>query len=252
MPDKVSFGYRHVAAAEKKRLVRSQFDPIARRYDLADALMSAGLDGRWRKEAIRLLGLQQGNRVLDACGGTAGLAKLAARGVGPDGRVTVCDFSLPMIRAGRAALRTTAERSLIDFVRGDAENLGYPASAFDAVTIGLGIRNLAHPEKGLRECLRVLAPGGRLMIFEFSLPVNPLLRGAYHVYSFHLMPLLGRLICGTSAPFRYLAESIRVFPKPEAVALMIRDAGFSEVRFTRLFNGIAVVYLGVRPGSPAR
>jgi demethylmenaquinone methyltransferase/2-methoxy-6-polyprenyl-1,4-benzoquinol methylase len=252
MPDTVSFGYRHVAAADKKRLVRSQFDPIARRYDLADALLSVGLDGRWRKEAIRLLGLQPGDLVLDACGGTAGLAKLAARQVGPDGRVTVCDFNLPMITAGRATLRTAEERRLIAFVQGDAESLSFPDSTFDAVTIGLGIRNLAHPEKGLRECLRVLTAGGRLMIFEFSVPMNPLLRGLYHVYSFCWMPLLGRLICGTAAPFRYLAESIRVFPKAEDVAAMIRDAGFLDVRFRRLFNGIAVVYLGVRPGFPPR
>jgi demethylmenaquinone methyltransferase/2-methoxy-6-polyprenyl-1,4-benzoquinol methylase len=252
MPDTVPFGYRYIAAGDKKRLVRSQFDPIARRYDLADALVSVGLDGRWRKEAIRLLGLQPGDRVLDACGGTARLAKLAAPHVGPDGRVTVCDFNLPMINAGRAALRTAEERRLIAFVQGDAESLCFPDATFDAVTIGLGLRNLVHPEQALRECLRVLTAGGRLLIFEFSVPVNPLLRGLYHVYSFCWMPLLGRLICGTAAPFRYLAESMRVFPKPEDVAVMICHAGFSDVRFRRLFNGIAAVYLGVRPGSPPR
>lgn len=249
--DKVSFGYRQVTSAEKKRLVQEQFDPIARTYDLADTLLSFGLDSRWRKKAVRLLGLKSGGRVLDACGGTAGLARLASRRIAPGGRVMVYDFNRPMMEAGRRKIRKDETESLISFVQGDAEGISFPEGTFDAVTIGFGIRNLAHPEKGLSEFLRVLKPGGKLIVLEFSLPVNRLLRGLYHLYSFHWMPLAGRLICGTAASFRYLAESIRVFPNPEEMAEQMRSLGFREVRFQRLSNGIAVVHLGHKPGLPA-
>lgn len=252
--DRVSFGYRQVSSTEKKKLVQEQFSPIARTYDLADTVLSFGLDSRWRKKAVRLLGLEPGALVLDACGGTAGLARLAAARSGPSGHITVYDFNRPMMDAGKRRLRTGSTpsargNSSISFVQGDAEDLSFPAGTFDAVTVGFGIRNLAHPEKGLAEFFRVLKPGGKLMVLEFSVPVNPLLRRLYHFYSFHWMPFAGRLVCGTGTSFRYLAESIRVFPAPDALAEEIKSSGFSDVRFHRLSNGIAVVYLAVKPGQ---
>jgi demethylmenaquinone methyltransferase/2-methoxy-6-polyprenyl-1,4-benzoquinol methylase len=245
--DRVPFGYRRVTTAEKKRLVQEQFDPIARTYDLADALLSFGLDSLWRRKAVRLLDLRPGDRLLDACGGTAGLARLAARRIGPSGRVIVYDFNRRMMETGKRKLGTDDDAGPISFVQGDAEDLGLPDGAFDAVTISFGIRNLAHPDRGLDEFSRVLRPGGRLMILEFSLPVNPVLRVLYHLYSFYWMPFAGRLICGTGASFRYLAESIRVFPSPDNMAVLIRRAGFTDVRFLRLTNGIAVAYFGTKP-----
>jgi demethylmenaquinone methyltransferase/2-methoxy-6-polyprenyl-1,4-benzoquinol methylase len=246
MEDNVPFGYRQITSAEKKRLVQDHFSSIARTYDLADTLLSFGLDSLWRRKAVRLLGLKSGDCVLDACGGTAGLARLASRRIGPGGRVTVYDFNRPMMEAGRRKIRNDERTGLVSFVQGDAEGISFPDGTFDAVTIGFGIRNLSHPEKGLGEFLRVLKPGGKLMVLEFSLPVNRLLRGLYHLYSFHWMPFAGGLICGTGASFRYLAESIRVFPKPDEMAEQMRSLGFRDVRFHRLSNGIAVVHLGTK------
>ena len=254
--EKVPFGYRQVSSAEKKRLVQEQFNPIAGTYDLADTLLSFGLDSRWRKKAIKLLGLEPGDLVLDACGGTAGLAKLAGRRVGPEGRVLVYDLNRPMMETGKERLQASSKPSpgeapLISFVQGDAEELSFPDWTFDAVTIGFGLRNLVHPEKGLSEFLRVLEPGGKLMVLEFSTPVNSLLRSLYHFYSFYWMPFAGRLICGTGTSFRYLAESIRVFPTPDGLAGKLGSAGFRDVRYRRLTNGIAVAYLAVKPGPEA-
>lgn len=249
--EKVPFGYREVSPAEKKRLVRDEFDRIARAYDFADTVLSLGLDSRWRKNAVRLLRVAEGDFVLDACGGTAGLARLAARAAGPGGQVVVYDFSRAMMEVGKRRGHGLASGAPVGFVQGDAEDLSFPDGIFDAVTIGFGLRNLAHTAKGLGEFIRILKPGGKLMVLEFSLPVNRLLRGLYHAYSFYWMPLAGRLICGTGASFRYLAESIRVFPAPEETADGIRKAGFAAVRFRRLSGGIAVVYLGVKPASPA-
>jgi len=244
--DKVPFGYRQVMSSEKKRLVREQFDPIAPTYDLADTLLSFGRDSRWRKTAIGLLGLEPGGLVLDACGGTAALARLAARRVGPAGRVVVCDFNRPMMDAGLKKIRSDADRGRILFVQGDAEQLSFPDATFDAVTIGFGLRNLVHPERGLAEFLRVLKPGGKLMVLEFSLPVNPVFRRLYHFYSFRWMPFVAKILWGTGGPFRYLAESIRVYLGPEEIAALMTRAGFGNVRYRRLTNGIAVVHLAVK------
>jgi demethylmenaquinone methyltransferase/2-methoxy-6-polyprenyl-1,4-benzoquinol methylase len=246
-PDKVTFGFRKVTSAEKDRLVQEQFTPIAGTYDLADAILSFGLDSVWRRKAVDLLDPERGSRGLDICGGTARLAFLVARRAGPEGLAAVYDLNRRMLEAGLQKFRRIKDTDPVVFVQGDAERLSFPDGAFDTVTIGFGLRNLSHPERGLEESLRVLKPGGRLMILEFSLPENPLLRILFHFYSFHWVPLAGRLVCGTGAPFRYLAESVRVFVAPEDLAARMRRAGFEHVRFRRFMNGIAVVYLGTKP-----
>lgn len=242
----VSFGYRRVSAAEKRRLVGGQFDPIARRYDLADAVLSFGLHFHWKRWGIERLALKKGEYVLDVCGGTGDIALLAAARVAPSGHAFIYDFNRPMMRAGRAKVKRSRFAGCVTFVEGDAERLSFPRASFDAVTVGFGIRNLVHLDQGLREMHRVLRPEGRLMILEFSLPVHGWLRRLYDVYSFTVMPLGARIVCGTAEPFRYLAESIRVFDPPERVIGRLENAGFSDIRFQPLTGGIAGVYLARR------
>lgn len=157
--EEVSFGYRRVSAPEKRRLVRGQFDPIARRYDLADALLSFGLHFHWKRWGIDRLALKDGELVLDICGGTGDFALLAAARVAPRGRAFVYDFNRPMMLAGRAKAKRSRFAGSVLFVEGDAENLSFPDSVFDAVTVGFGIRNIVHLDRGLSEMRRVLKPG---------------------------------------------------------------------------------------------
>lgn len=244
--ERVSYGYRHVEASEKRRLVDRHFDAIARRYILADALLSFGLDQTWRRFAVRRLALKKGDRVLDLAGGTADLALLAAPEAAPEGSVTVCDINMEMMRAGLRRARRSRHRERLFWAQGDAESLSFPSETFDAVTVGFGIRNFVHLERGLEEIARVLKRDGRLMILEFSVPRTPWLRRLYELYSFKVMPVVGGIVTGTAAPFRYLAESIRVFPTPEALKARLEASGFTNVAFERLTNGIVVVYLAER------
>jgi demethylmenaquinone methyltransferase/2-methoxy-6-polyprenyl-1,4-benzoquinol methylase len=240
---KVSFGYRRVTPEEKKKLVHEQFNPIASTYDLADAILSGGLDSRWRKKGIRLLGLMNGDNVLDVCGGTADFALLAGQCVGESGQVIVYDFNEAMIAAGIIKIERSPHKRTISSVQGDAEDIAFGDATFDAITVGFGVRNFARLEQGLKEMYRVLKTGGKLLVLEFSLPAQKWQKSLYDFYSFRIMPLVARVICGTDGPFRYLAESIRVFPPPEQVAELLRSAGFSDVVFSRLTAGLAVLYL---------
>ncbi|MBP1748790.1 MAG: demethylmenaquinone methyltransferase / 2-octaprenyl-6-methoxy,4-benzoquinone methylase [Deltaproteobacteria bacterium] len=240
----VAYGYRNVLAAEKRWLVDRHFDQIARRYDLADALLSFGLHSWWKRFAIRELALNRGDRVLDVCGGTGDFAILAAKAVAPEGAVTVYDINRHMMEAGQRKVGRSGYQRTISWLQGDAEMISFPDKAFDAVTVGFGLRNLIHLERGLLEMFRVLKKGGRLLGLEFSVPRSVWVRALYHFYSFKVIPLAGKAITGTADPFKYLAESIRVFPRPEAMKVIMEDSGFSDVTWQRLTNGIVVVYTG--------
>jgi len=240
------FGYQQVPAREKGNLVQRHFDSIATKYDFMNTLLSFGLHYLWKRAAVKMMNLTPGKRVLDVCGGTADLAILAARCVGPEGRVIVYDFNRAMMDAGKEKVRHVLLDARIKYIQGDAEQISFPAGQFDAAMVGFGIRNLTHMGKGFAEMYRVLKPGGTLMCLEFSRPANILFRLLYDLYSFYIMPFIGRIFTGSRTAYTYLPESIRLFPQPDELAAILRNIGFSTVTWRRLTNGIAVVHVGVK------
>jgi len=243
MNDLVPFGSRRVSPVEKRRLVQDHFDTVAPRYDLTNTLLSFGLQHVWKRTAVNLLRLAPGERVADVCGGTADLAMLAAPAVLPGGHLVVYDFNRAMMALGQDKVRKAGLARSIAFVQGDAEQLALPGRAFDAAMVGFGIRNLSNMEEGLREMHRVLKPGGRLMILEFSKPTNPWFRALYDLYSFTVMPLMGKIMVNSWEAYTYLPESIRLFPSPEELSDRLRGLGFARVTYRPLSNGIAVTHL---------
>ena len=244
--EKVSFGYRPVTPEEKRRLVREQFDPIATTYDLADSVLSVGLDSRWRKKGIRLLELNQGDRVLDLCGGTGDFALLAAERTSPRGRTVIYDFNRAMMDAGRPKISRSSGPDRISFIQGDAESISFSGGAFEAITLGFGLRNFVHTEAGLREMHRVLKPNGRILILEFSLPRRKWQRALYDFYSFRIMPIIARMISGTAGPYRYLAESIRMHPDQHELKALMQKAGFGHVDYHNMAGGVVALHVGIK------
>ena len=241
-----NFGYQKVPAQEKVKLVQKHFDSIARKYDFMNTLLSFGLHYQWKRTAVKMMGLKQGSKVLDVCGGTSDLAILAARYVGSEGKVIVYDFNRAMMEAGKGKVHKALLAARIRYVQGDAEQISFPEGSFDAAMVGFGIRNLTHMEKGFAEMYRVLKPGGTLMCLEFSRPANPLFRFLYDSYSFYIMPFVGQLLTGSRTAYTYLPESIRLFPSPDELSAMLLKIGFSQVTDQRLTNGIAVIHNGVK------
>jgi len=226
------------------REVRGYFNAIAGRYDLMNSLLSFGLHHLWKRRAVRMACVRPGWRVLDACGGTADLALGAAGFAGPAGRIVIADFSMDMLRAGRKKIALQKQSGRIACVCGDALELFLKDNSFDAAFIGFGLRNLTDTGGGLRELRRILKPGGRLVCLEFSHPPKPFFRRLYDLYSFYGIPFLGKLIAGSREAYTYLPESIRRFPGPQRLAVMLEDAGFSEVAFHLLCLGVAAIHTG--------
>ena len=244
--DTVHFGYRTVRADEKVKLVKNHFDSIAARYDLINTVLSFGLHYLWKKSAIKMLELNPGEQVIDVCGGTADLAIMAARAVGPTGSVTVYDINPAMMELGRQKARKAALDGRIRFVQGDAEQISLPDNHFDAAMVGFGIRNVTRMEKGLAEMHRVLKSGGKFLCLEFSQPAPGAFRRLYDIYSFQVMPRIGRLFTGSSQAYHYLPESIRLFPSPDALSALLEQVGFSNVEYRLLSKGIAAIHMGVK------
>lgn len=240
------FGYHRVPEDEKEKLVLDHFNTVARHYDRMNTLLSFGLHYVWKRSAIKMLGLRPGDRVVDVCGGTGDLSRLAARASGPKGRVVLYDINRAMMKVGRSKIAKRPGAREVYFVQGNAEWIALPDGQFDAAVVGFGIRNLTSMKRGLEEMYRVLKKGGRLMCLEFSMPTASVLRWLYNVYSFHIMPLLGQILVGSRQAYTYLPESIRMFPLPEELTSTLESVGFSNVIHWKLTNGIAVVHMGVK------
>jgi len=240
------FGYERVAQDQKTDRVIQHFNSVAKNYDFMNSLLSFGIHHLWKRTAVRMMELAPGDKILDVCGGTADLAILAARDVGPAGGVFVYDINRAMIQAGlhKVAGKDIAPR--IGYVQGNAETISFPDGHFEAAMVGFGIRNVTHMKKGFEEMYRVLKPGGKMMCLEFSKPTFSPFRWLYDMYSFHIMPFLGELIAGSRKAYTHLPESIRMFPLPDELSDMLTGIGFSRVSYRNLTNGIAVIHLAIK------
>jgi len=235
------------STAEKTKLISHLFNSIASKYDLMNTLLSFGLHYFWKNFAVKSLRVQARERVIDICGGTADLTLLAAKAIGPNGRAILYDFSWAMIEVGKIKAARNSHRLKINFVQGNAEEISFSSGYFDKAMVGFGLRNLAQMEKGLKEIYRILKPGGKLMVLEFSQPTAIWFKWLYDLYSSHFIPFLGKIIAGSRPAYVYLPNSIRLFPPPDQLSAVLKRIGFSEVTYRRLTNGIATVHIGVKP-----
>ncbi|RII84519.1 bifunctional demethylmenaquinone methyltransferase/2-methoxy-6-polyprenyl-1,4-benzoquinol methylase UbiE [Neopusillimonas maritima] len=239
------FGYKTVDEAEKAAKVAQVFHSVAQRYDVMNDLMSAGLHRAWKAFTIARANVRPGMKVLDIAGGTGDLAKALARKVGASGEVWLTDINDSMLRVGRDRL---VDKGLITPVTVcDAEKLPFPDAYFDRITVAFGLRNMTHKEIALSEMRRVLKPGGKLLVLEFSRVAKPL-APAYDWYSFNILPWLGKNVAKDEESYRYLAESIRMHPDQETLAQMMRDVGFDRVRYFNLTAGLVALHEGVNLG----
>lgn len=240
------FGYREVDKDAKAGMVGDVFDSVATRYDLMNDLMSAGVHRLWKRFTIELSGVRSGNSVLDIAGGTGDLAEKFSQLVGASGRVVLADINASMLRVGRDRLLDTGVQANLEFVQADAQYLPFPDDSFDCITIAFGLRNVTDKDLALRAMLRVLKPGGRLLVLEFSKPTHPLLGKAYDAYSFSILPLMGRLIARDADSYKYLAESIRMHPDQETLRGMMEEAGFSRCEYHNMTGGVVAVHRGIK------
>lgn len=240
----VDFGYEKVSPEEKTARVRGVFDSVAGNYDLMNDLMSVGLHRLWKRFTLLQTGLRPGQRALDVASGTGDLGAGLARQVGRDGLAVLTDINREMLARGRDRLIDKGLGAQVAFMIANAECLPFADASFDCVTIGFGLRNVTDKPAALASMRRVLRPGGRLLVLEFSKP-RPEIRAAYDAYSFNVLPRLGGMVAGDAASYRYLAESIRMHPDQETLAAMIRDAGFDDCRWHNLAAGVVALHVGV-------
>lgn len=241
------FGYQTVRTEEKQARVAEVFTSVASKYDIMNDLMSFGIHRLWKRFAIGLSGVRSGQAVLDIAGGTGDLARIFSREVGRAGKVVLSDINPAMLEVGRTRL-INAGCNNVDFVLANAETLEpFADNSFDLVTISFGLRNVTDKDKALVAMQRVLKPGGRLLVLEFSKPIFEPLSKAYDLYSFTALPLMGKLVAGDSDSYQYLAESIRMHPDQDTLKAMMQNAGFTHCDYHNLTGGIVAVHRGFKP-----
>ncbi len=240
------FGFRQVPWDEKQRRVAGVFDSVAGNYDLMNDAMSFGVHRLWKRFAVERSGARPGQRILDLAGGTGDLAARLTRMVGAEGEVVIGDINAAMLQRGRERLLDRGISGNIRFVQANAEYLPFPDQSFDCITIAFGLRNVTDKDKALRSMYRVLKPGGRLLVLEFSRPVLPGLKPLYDLYSFRVLPMMGKLLARDADSYRYLAESIRMHPDQESLRQMMEQAGFEDCSYHNLSGGIVALHCGFR------
>ena len=248
MPEKTThFGYETVDVEEKAGKVADVFHSVAGSYDLMNDLMSGGIHRLWKRMTIEMSGVRKGHKVLDIAGGTGDLAAKFSRIVGSEGTVVLADINDSMLKVGRDRL---VDRGIVDnvqFSQADAQHLPFPDNTFDVITIAFGLRNVTDKDMALRSMLRVLKPGGKLLILEFSTPKNPVLSKVYDTYSFSILPKLGKLFANDADSYQYLAESIRMHPDQNTLLEMLTTAGFANADFHNMTGGVVALHRGVKP-----
>ena len=248
MTDKTThFGYKQVNVEEKAGKVAEVFHSVAGNYDLMNDLMSGGIHRLWKRVTIEMSGVRPGHHVLDIAGGTGDLAAKFSRIVGPEGTVVLADINDSMLKVGRDRLIDRGITDNVRFSQADAQYLPFPDNTFDVITIAFGLRNVTDKDMALRSMLRVLKPGGKLLVLEFSKPPNQLLSKIYDGYSFNILPKLGKLFANDADSYQYLAESIRMHPDQDTLQGMMDNAGFANTDYHNMTGGIVALHRGVKP-----
>lgn len=240
------FGYKDVPTEEKQAMVADVFHSVAAKYDVMNDLMSFGVHRLWKRFTVDMSGVRPGNKVLDLAGGTGDLTKKFSKIVGPSGKVVLADINSSMLEVGRERLTNQGYVGNIEYVQANAQYLPFEDNTFDVITIAFGLRNVTDKDEALRSMFRVLKPGGRLLVLEFSQTKNPLLKKAYDLYSFTALPFMGKLVTNDSESYKYLAESIRMHPDQETLKGMMEDAGFNRVSYHNMTGGMVALHRGIK------
>lgn len=244
--DQIDFGYSSVPKGEKAKHVRGVFDSVAGKYDVMNDVMSMGIHRLWKRFAIDLCGVRRGEEVLDVAGGTGDLGLAFSKKVGSTGRVVISDINAAMLETGRDRLIDKGVVSNVEYVQANAECLPFPDNSFDCITIAFGLRNVTDKSAALASMRRILKPGGRVVVLEFSQVAIKPLRPAYDFYSFNVLPKMGKLIANDADSYQYLAESIRMHPNQETLKGMMEDVGLERAQYFNLSGGIAAIHRGYK------